>query len=163
MSRASCALTLQVEIQAAGVPKSADFRGWLQAALSAAGARRPCEVVIRVVDAAESQALNHQYRGKDKPTNILSFPSDLPDAVFEQLPRAPLGDMVICAPVVATEAAEQGKTLRAHWAHMTVHGLLHLLGYDHIEDDEAEEMEALERQILAVLGYDDPYKTDAAD
>lgn len=111
------------------------------------------ELSVRIVDEDESQALNLQYRGKDKPTNVLSFPCELPDGV--ELPL--LGDLVICAQVVAKEALEQGKVLHAHWAHMVVHGTLHLLGYDHIEDGEAEEMEAIEIQVLLELGYPNPY------
>jgi probable rRNA maturation factor len=110
-------------------------------------------VAIRIVDADEGQALNLQYRGRDYATNVLSFPADLPPGV--NLPL--IGDLVICAPVVAREAAEQGKKPTDHWAHMTVHGTLHLLGYDHMEDAEAEAMEALETRILAGLGIADPY------
>jgi probable rRNA maturation factor len=111
------------------------------------------EVTVRIVDAAESQQLNLTYRGKDKPTNVLSFPFQQPPGM--ELPL--LGDLVICTPVVAAEAQEQGKTLAAHWAHMIVHGCLHLLGYDHINEDDASEMEAEEIQILQQLGYADPY------
>jgi probable rRNA maturation factor len=106
-----------------------------------------------MVENDESQQLNHQYRGKDKPTNVLSFPADLPPHI--ELPL--LGDLIIATGVVTAEAAEQKKPLIAHWAHMVVHGCLHLLGYDHIDDDEAEEMEALETTIMAKLGYPDPY------
>ncbi|MGS6552627.1 rRNA maturation RNase YbeY [Escherichia coli] len=111
------------------------------------------EVTIRVVDTAESHSLNLTYRGKDKPTNVLSFPFEVPPGMEMSL----LGDLVICRQVVEKEAQEQGKPLEAHWAHMVVHGSLHLLGYDHIEDDEAEEMEALETEIMLALGYEDPY------
>lgn len=114
------------------------------------------EITIRIVDEAESHELNLTYRGKDRPTNVLSFPFECPEEV--ELPL--LGDLVICRQVVEKEAAEQGKPLLAHWAHMVVHGSLHLLGYDHIEDDEAEEMEALETQIMQGLGFDDPYSYD---
>lgn len=114
------------------------------------------EITIRIVDEAESHELNLTYRGKDRPTNILSFPFECPEEV--ELPL--LGDLVICRQVVEKEAAEQGKPLLAHWAHMVVHGSLHLLGYDHIEDDEAEEMEALETRIMQGLGFDDPYSYD---
>lgn len=102
---------------------------------------------------AESHSLNLTYRGKDKPTNVLSFPFEVPPGMEMSL----LGDLVICRQVVEKEAQEQGKPLEAHWAHMVVHGSLHLLGYDHIEDDEAEEMEALETEIMLALGYEDPY------
>lgn len=114
------------------------------------------EITIRIVDEAESHELNLTYRGKDRPTNVLSFPFECPEEV--ELPL--LGDLVICRQVVEKEVAEQGKPLLAHWAHMVVHGSLHLLGYDHIEDDEAEEMEALETQIMQGLGFDDPYSYD---
>ncbi len=112
------------------------------------------EVSLYIVDEAESQELNAQYRGKDKPTNVLSFPADIPEEVGVPL----LGDLVVCAPVVEREAQEQGKTLEAHWAHMLVHGSLHLLGYDHIEDDEADVMEALETEIITGLGFPAPYQ-----
>lgn len=111
------------------------------------------ELTIRLVDAAESQTLNSQYRHKDSATNVLSFPADLPPELNIPL----LGDLVICVPVVNREAAEQGKLPEAHWAHMVIHGCLHLLGHDHIDDDDAEVMEQLERQLLAELGIADPY------
>lgn len=136
-----------------GVPAPTSFRRWVEAALRGARRRKATEVAIRIVDADEGQALNLQYRGRDYATNVLSFPADLPPGV--NLPL--IGDLVICAPVVAREAAEQGKKPTDHWAHMTVHGTLHLLGYDHMEDAEAEAMEALETRILAGLGIADPY------
>lgn len=111
------------------------------------------EMTIRIVDEAESHELNLTYRGKDRPTNVLSFPFECPEEV--ELPL--LGDLIICRQVVEREAEEQGKPLLAHWAHMVVHGSLHLLGYDHIEDDEAEEMESLETEIMTGLGFEDPY------
>lgn len=116
------------------------------------------ELTVRLVDAPESQQLNLEYRGKDKPTNVLSFPFEVPAGIPLQL----IGDLIICAPVVHLEAEQQNKTPEAHWAHMVVHGCLHLLGYDHIKDDEAEIMEDLERQILAALGFSDPYTDDEA-
>jgi probable rRNA maturation factor len=136
-----------------GVPSAASFRQWVNAALAGAKRRRQAELSIRIVDAAEGRELNRDYRGKDYATNVLSFPAELPPGV--QLPL--IGDLAICAPVVAREAAEQGKPPRHHWAHMTVHGVLHLLGYDHIVDAEAEAMEALETRILTRLGIPDPY------
>lgn len=140
-------------LSASGIPRSDSFQRWVQAALQVARRRRASELAIRIVDAAEGRELNHQYRGRDYATNVLSFPADLPPGL--RLPL--LGDLIICAPIVAREAAEQGKPLRDHYAHMTVHGVLHLLGYDHMVDDEAERMEALERRALAGLGIADPY------
>ncbi|MET0936752.1 MAG: rRNA maturation RNase YbeY [Luteibacter sp.] len=136
-----------------GVPASASFRRWIEAALKGARRRKATEVSVRIVDAEEGQALNLQYRGRDYATNVLSFPVELPPGV--DLPL--IGDLVICAPVVAREAAEQGKKPADHWAHLTVHGTLHLLGYDHMDEGEAEAMEALETKILAGLGISDPY------
>jgi len=136
-----------------GIPAAASFRRWVEAALKGARRRKATEVAIRIVDADEGQALNLQYRGRDYATNVLSFPADLPPGL--NLPL--IGDLVICAPVVAREASEQGKKAQDHWAHMTIHGTLHLLGYDHIVDAEAEAMEALETRILAGLGIADPY------
>jgi probable rRNA maturation factor len=160
MTKALCTLTLQKATTAKNLPKSADFKLWIDNALAIAGFKKSCEVAIRLVDESESQMLNLQYRGKDKPTNVLSFPSELPEEVLDNLKREPLGDIIICAPVVVAEAIEQGKTLTAHWAHLTTHGILHVLGFDHIDDDEAEEMEGLEVQALAVLGFDNPYLAD---
>ena len=135
----------------AGIPAPASFRKWAAAAVE--GRIRKADVAIRVVGEKEGRALNHRYRGKDYATNVLSFPAELPEGV--NLPL--LGDLVICAPVVAREAAEQGKPLAAHYAHLTVHGVLHLLGLDHEDEREAEAMERFEREILADLGLPDPY------
>lgn len=135
----------------AGLPAESDFRRWLEAVLPQF--QEESEVTVRVVDEAESHELNHTYRGKDKPTNVLSFPFEAPPGI--ELPL--LGDLIICRQVVEKEAAEQEKPVLAHWAHMVVHGSLHLLGYDHIEDDEADEMESIETEIMLALGYDDPY------
>ena len=135
----------------AGVPASASFRKWVAAALK--GRIREADLAIRIVDAKEGRALNRHYRGKDYATNVLSFPAELPEGV--KLPL--LGDLVLCAPVVAREAAEQGKPVAAHYAHLTVHGVLHLLGWDHEDDKDAEAMEQLEREVLAELGLPDPY------
>jgi len=135
---------------AADLPDIDSFNSWVSAARLDEGRS---SVVIRIVDHDESRQLNRDYRGKDRPTNVLSFPFEAPAGV----PEEHLGDLVICAPVVATEAAEQHKPLMAHWAHMVVHGILHLQGFDHQNSDEAEEMESLERKILADLGYPDPY------
>lgn len=116
------------------------------------------QVTLRIVDAEESQALNQAYREKDYPTNVLSFPMDMPDEFLELLEMKMLGDLVVCASVVEKEAAEQHKSEDSHWAHMLVHGMLHLQGYDHIEDDDAEIMETLETEILNKLGFTDPYQ-----
>ena len=134
-----------------GLPTEEQIVQWATAAVQPEGDE--IEMTVRIVDEAESHDLNLTYRGKDRPTNVLSFPFECPDEV--ELPL--LGDLVICRQVVELEAAEQEKPLMAHWAHMVVHGSLHLLGYDHIEDNEAEEMESLETQIMQGLGFDDPY------
>jgi probable rRNA maturation factor len=137
-----------------GLPASPSFRRWVEAALQ--GRVRRADLAIRIVAEREGCALNRHYRGKDYATNVLSFPAELPEGV--KLPV--LGDIVICAPVVAREAHEQGKEVLAHFAHLTVHGVLHLLGWDHENPREAEAMEALERQILDSLGFGDPYAED---
>ena len=132
-------------------PEPPSIRHWVCTAL---GNQKPeAEVSVRIVSAAESAELNLHYRGKEGPTNVLSFPADIPDYVESTL----LGDMVICAAIVRKEAIEQHKTLEAHWAHMLVHGTLHLLGHDHIKEDEAEAMEALETTILCELNFPPPY------
>ncbi|OTG72967.1 rRNA maturation RNase YbeY [Acinetobacter sp. ANC 4218] len=117
-----------------------------------------CEIGIACVDNNESHKLNLEYRQKDKPTNVLSFPSDVPEEVLAMLDALPIGDLVICIPVVLQEAIDQNKTPIEHFTHMLVHGTLHLMGYDHeTSDEEAEEMEALEIEILAKLGFENPY------
>ncbi|NLZ77928.1 MAG: rRNA maturation RNase YbeY [Gammaproteobacteria bacterium] len=146
-------LDLQIASSATALPSHADFLTWCGLALRQRTA--PSELTIRLVDSAEGLELNSTWRGKDYPTNVLSFPADIPEGLLD---IALLGDLVICVPVVEQEAAEQGKTLTAHWAHLVIHGCLHLLGYDHIDDAEAEEMEALERQLLAEIGHPDPYR-----
>lgn len=144
-------------IEASELPSHADFVRWIEAALTVAGdTRSEVELAIKVVDSAESQALNAEYRDKDKPTNVLSFVADVPE--FIDLPL--LGDLVICAPVVVSEAAQQSKPVAAHWAHLTIHGCLHLLGFDHIEDADAEVMEQLEITALEQLGIANPYLSD---
>ncbi|WP_372872524.1 rRNA maturation RNase YbeY [Shewanella sp.] len=146
------ALDLQYVVKPDNLPTPAQFETWVRVALG--NTLDEAELTIRIVDASESQQLNHDYRGKDKPTNVLSFPFEAPPGI--ELPL--LGDLVICASVVENESVEQQKALEAHWAHMVVHGCLHLLGYDHIEDAEAEEMESLETTLITGLGYPDPYK-----
>ena len=139
-------LSVQYACHREGVPLRADFLRWARAALQGGG-----QVTIRLVEADEGQELNRDYRGKDYATNVLSFP-------YETAPRL-MGDLVICHAVVAREAAEQGKPLAAHYAHLVVHGMLHLQGYDHeTSDEDAAEMENEERRIMATLGYPDPYR-----
>ena len=152
-------MTLLIDIQNpenyTTLPTEGDLLHWAQAAWQGEG---EAGVVVRIVGEAESQELNRAYRGKDYPTNVLSFPYDAPPIPLEDDETDYLGDLVICLPVMEREAVEQGKTATQHWAHLLIHGLLHLQGYDHITDDEAEEMEALETQILASLGFPDPYQ-----
>ncbi|OLU23244.1 rRNA maturation RNase YbeY [Pseudomonas sp. PA15(2017)] len=148
-------LDLQVASEAGRLPAQADFQAWCAIALRQRSA--DSELTIRLVDEEEGRELNRTWRGKDYATNVLSFPADVPDELLD-IPL--LGDLVICVPVVEREAVEQGKTLDAHWAHLVIHGCLHLLGYDHILDAEAEEMEGLERILLAELGHPDPYAGD---
>jgi len=136
-----------------GLPAARSLRRWVAAALAGARRRAAAELAIRVVGAAEGRALNRRYRGRDDATNVLAFAAELPPGL--RLPL--LGDVVICAPVVAREAREQGKPLAAHYAHLTVHGALHLLGHDHQDAAQARRMEALETRILAGLGIADPY------
>ncbi|KRS22404.1 MAG: rRNA maturation RNase YbeY [Alishewanella agri] len=150
----SIILDLQLASSASDLPDVTQFQRWLQAAILPF--QDEAEVTIRIVDEPESQQLNLQYRGKDKATNVLSFPFQCPPGI--ELPL--LGDLVICAGVVRAEAAEQNKPLAAHWAHMVVHGCLHLLGFDHINDADAEQMEAEEIQILQQLGISNPYLLD---
>ncbi len=133
------------------VPSEEQFERWVRTALAHLD---EAQLTIRVVDEEESAELNGRYRGKQGPTNVLSFPFEAPPGI--ELPL--LGDIVICAPVVEREAVEQGKAPASHWAHMVVHGCLHLLGYDHIEEAEAEEMESLETEMMTGLGYANPYE-----
>lgn len=154
-------MTVTVDLQNASgmksVPLRRDFKRWAAAALTQlapaqTGAQVKSKLSIRIVSEAESAELNSHYRHKQGATNILSFP------VPAGLPEALLGDLAICAAVVAREAKEQHKSLDAHWAHLTVHGVLHLKGYDHEEPTDADAMETIEKQILAQLGYQDPYQ-----
>ena len=146
-------LAVGYAVPRAGLPAAASFRRWAEAALRGARRRKPAELAIRIVGLDEGRALNRDYRGRDYATNVLSFPAELPPGIALPL----IGDLAICAPVVLREAAEQAKRPRDHWAHLTVHGVLHLLGYDHIDNGEAEAMETLETRILAGLGIADPY------
>jgi probable rRNA maturation factor len=137
-----------------------DLQPWIWETLATVGIKKKklCDVTIRIVDTEESQFLNFNYRGKAKPTNVLSFPSDLPKEIAQILPTRPLGDLVICLPVVIAEADEQGKTEQEHFAHLVVHGTLHLLGYDHERSQEDEViMESIEVEIMSKLGFSDPY------
>jgi len=147
---------LQRVVEAPGVPDDTDFERWAQAAWQG---EDPSEVTIRIVSSDESAGMNRQYRGKSGPTNVLSFPFEAPAGITVPL----AGDLIICAPVVEKEATEQHKTLKEHWAHMVVHGMLHLQGYDHIDNDDAEVMEALEIRLLRQLGFSNPYETEETE
>jgi probable rRNA maturation factor len=157
----SAGITVDVQIACKGdsTPGHNEIRSWVVAAIEQVSSDRMLEVSVRIVDEDEGRQLNNRFRGQDKATNVLSFPADddAPGLPADE-PRS-LGDIVICGPVVAREAAEQGKAVADHWAHMLVHGSLHLLGYDHDINAEAEQMEALEQQILAQRGIGDPYAT----
>ncbi len=138
-------------------PKRSDFSRWVKTGL--AELDYPVEVCFRIVDKKEIQELNRLYRKQDKPTNVLSFPPEIPDIIPQDVIY--LGDVVLCADIIQEEAIEQNKALDAHWTHMVLHGLLHLLGYDHINDEEAVVMESLEIQLLAQLGLNNPYEENA--
>jgi probable rRNA maturation factor len=145
------AIEVQYAVASEGLPSADEIRYWVSHALQGGG--DDVELVVRIVDEAEMTALNQRYRGKSGATNVLSFP-------YEPLPGISsglLGDIVVCAPVVAEEAVRQGKSLDAHWAHLVMHGVLHLQGYDHHYDPDAYRMETLETQLLAGLGFADPY------
>ncbi len=148
-------LEIQWAIDPRPIPSDAQCQQWAEAALLPENRNQNWEVTLRIVDPFEIQDLNLTYRGKDAPTNVLSFPFEQPEGLDEPIPY--LGDLVICAVVVEQEAQGQHKSLEAHWAHMVIHGMLHLQGLDHIEPDEAERMESLEIQLLAALGYPNPY------
>ncbi len=149
-------LDLQNDESLEAIPDLAQFTLWVESSLQRQFDN--LEQTIRVVDEVESRSLNLQYREIDSPTNVLSFPAD-----NDYLDYQCLGDLVICAPIVSVEAAHQGKTEVAHWAHMVIHGMLHLQGFDHETDAEADKMEALEVEILSSLGYIDPYNAYSAD
>ena len=152
-------LSLQQDFQAAElVLKRGGIKKVVETTLRFIGTQSDCEMGIACVDNAESHKLNLEYRQKDKPTNVLSFPSDLPDEMAQILDTFPIGDLVICIPVVLQEAIEQQKTPIEHFTHLLVHGTLHLMGYDHeTSEEDAEEMEALEIEILNKLGFENPY------
>ncbi len=151
-------VTLEVQYEIEAGPDEDDIRRWVEAVLAMEQQHRDVEMTVRIVDVDEIAELNQRYRHKVGPTNILSFPFEAPPEVELNL----LGDLVIAAPIVEKEAEEQHKTPTAHWAHMTVHGTLHLLGYDHQTPHEAEEMEAREIRILQTLGFANPYLLDEA-
>ncbi len=179
MSRSAAAVEVQYARREPWAPSRRRIAGWARAAL---GARTAGELSVRVVGNAESRRLNRAYRGKDQPTNVLSFGTEKGTFTFSgngavRRPGVPgrsspaagenvnvpfFGDLVVCAPVVAREAREQGKSREAHWAHMIVHGTLHLLGYDHERDTDAKRMERREIAILKQLGYINPYETQRA-
>ena len=149
----SLMIDLQITVPAEKIPEQEKFQLWADAAGDACTCSNR-ELTIRVTDLEESAELNERYRNKTGPTNVLSFPFEDPPGVVTEV----LGDLVICAPVVQREADEQGKLPEAHWAHMLIHGVLHLCGYDHMEASDANEMEKLETGILAGLGYPPPYE-----
>jgi probable rRNA maturation factor len=148
-------LDVQYTEQAEEPPSKDEFQDWVNLALIN---EKDVEVSLSIVGEAESQSLNKEYRNKDKPTNVLSFPMEIPQALVDEIDMpAMLGDLIICAPIVEQEAVQQEKTSTAHWAHMVIHGMLHLQGYDHISDEQAKQMEDLEIQLLQQLGIDNPY------
>lgn len=144
-------VNLQIASEAEYIPSTKILHHWVDVALDE---NKDAEITIRIVDTDEMQELNSTYRHQDKPTNVLSFPAELPPEFKSKL----LGDIVICAPIVNKEAVEQNKTPEEHWAHITIHGVLHLLGYDHIDTADAEIMEQLEIQLLHKLGINNPYE-----
>jgi probable rRNA maturation factor len=146
---------VQRDIENPDLPSDEDFLRWVSLALS--GRKTAGEICIRLVEAEESQQLNSDYRGKASPTNVLSFPFEGP----ADIPMDILGDLAICAEIVTKEAKEQNKLPQHHWAHMVIHGTLHLIGFDHIDDADAEQMEALEIALLATLNISDPYQQGA--
>lgn len=147
-------IEVQYAISAEGLPEEDKIKSWVEVALESVV--NSAELVVRIVDRAEITALNLQYRGKDSVTNVLSFPYDELPGVVSNL----LGDVVVCAPVVASESVAQGKSLESHWAHLVMHGVLHLRGYTHDRKEQAEAMEALELQLMAAVGFPDPYRCE---
>lgn len=147
----SIELSISDDVDQATLPAEEKLQHWAEASYL-----EDDEAVasLQIVSSDEMQVLNRDYRGKDKPTNVLSFPMDLPEEIGLNI----LGDLALCDEVIEMEAQQQSKTAAAHWAHMVVHGMLHLQGYDHIEDDEAEVMEAKEIEIMKNLGFENPYK-----
>jgi probable rRNA maturation factor len=160
--RAQTVVLMQTELEVQrssasdSIPDNQQFQLWVEAAL--AGKPEKSALAIRVVDEQEARRFNQEYRNKDYATNVLSFPLELPKGLPEEIRQAQLGDLLICAPVVAREAKQQCRSEVDHWAHLTIHGVLHLLGYDHEQQAEAVLMETLETEILASLGISDPYQ-----
>tara|TARA_R110000782_G_scaffold11733_2_gene35384 strand:+ start:412 stop:894 length:483 start_codon:yes stop_codon:yes gene_type:complete len=153
-------MNVRVDVQQAAVDTSAlstsDIKSWVTRVIVATGSSAGGELSVRIVEADEMRRLNGEFRGKDSATNVLSFPAGSIDGLPDDA-LAPLGDLVVCASVVRDEAMAQGKAIEDHWAHMIVHGMLHLLGYDHENDDEAAEMEGKEIEILLTHGVANPY------
>lgn len=147
-SKPAFSLAVQYASEAGFIPQRQQFRRWVAAALQSPG-----QITLRIVDAEEGRMLNREYRGKDYPTNVLTFAYGEQEGVYT-------GDIVLCAPVVEREALEQGKDLPAHYAHLTVHGVLHMQGYEHDTEAEAREMEALEVEIMRRLRFNDPYASE---
>ena len=154
-------ISLENASSSSAVPDEEDVYRWVSAALLLAPGSHStaAELAVRLVDEAESAALNSTYRNKNSPTNVLSFPAAIPEEIQSKLKYPLLGDLVICVPVVEKEARQQCKPVTAHWAHMLVHGSLHLIGYDHVDDNDADNMEQLETAILAKCGFANPYET----
>lgn len=151
----SIRVNLQLAVEAVNIPKKNDFKKWIAKVLQFLDYAN-AEISVRIVDTTESAWLNKTYRQKNRPTNVLSFPFEMPNGVKTDY----LGDLAICASVVEQEATDQNKTLAAHWAHLVIHGTLHLLGYDHQSESDAEEMEGIEINILNELGFSNPYEIE---
>jgi len=148
-------IEIQRATQIADTPGDGQFRSWIDAVPAATGVKY--SLGLRIVDDEEARRFNLEYRGRDYATNVLSFPAELPDGLPDDIRKSMLGDLLICAPVVVREAQEQNRPVTDHWAHLTIHGILHLLGYDHEQPEDAVVMETLETEILAGLGIPDPY------
>ena len=149
---------LQIACQVDSVPQEAEVQAWLEQALQTGNpnASKRCDVSVRIVDEDESRQLNKQYRQQNRATNVLAFPAEVVGVPKDEAEL--LGDLVICGPLVEQEAEEQGKSPASHWGHLLIHGMLHLLGYDHETESQAAEMETMERKILADRGFEDPYR-----
>ena len=151
-------LDLQNVVDSKQIPDLSKMKKWVSKTLENLNANfNQPEITIRVVSLAESQELNHQYRDKNQPTNVLSFPFEVPEMIPVEDFAEFLGDLVVCEDIIVQEAKEQKKSLESHWAHMIIHGLLHLVGFDHITAKDAEEMEGIEVKVLAELGFANPY------